>query len=110
MDSTTAQRTWTDLHNSLRRIASISKGAQTDRLHYEYIETVQPYPVGHIFHGVTLADLDTGYSGPSYIDIAFRALVKSSQWKQARVQFAEYVIADSTIIEARYRIVCRYCF
>lgn len=106
------QRTWTDLHNSLRRIAAISKKAQTADLEYEYRERLQPYPIGHIFYGVTLADPEKGIeaSGPSYIDLVFRALVKSPEWKRARVEFAEYIIADCTITEARYRIVCRYCF
>lgn len=86
--------------------------AQTDRLHYEYVETVQPYPIGHVFYGVTMGDPDKGtdYTGPSYVDLAFRALVKSPEWKRARAEFAEFIIADSTVTDARYRIVCRYCF
>ena len=108
-----AQRTWTDLDNSLRRIAKVSRQeAQTDRLAYEYIETVQPYPIGHIFYGVTLADPQRGvqYDGPSYIDLAFRALVKSPQWRQARVEFTEHLLDGVSVTDARYRIVCTYCF
>lgn len=107
------QRTWTDLHNSLRRIASISKGAQTDRLHYEYVERVQPYPIGHVFHGVTLADPDKGIqgSGPSYIDIAFRALVKSPKWhNDARASFAAYLFHGNDLAQARIKTVRDYCF